>query len=82
MAALRRIKKYLYLYVMLGIVDEKNIVKEKTAKRLILTPKWLESINDDLGEDFVRPFLKEGETQITLHELLVRASLSDAPESF
>ena len=67
---------------MQGIIDEKGIAKEITTKRLIVTPKWLEGINDKLGEDFVRPFLKEGETQITLHELLVRASLSDTSEPF
>lgn len=38
----------------------------------------MESLNEELGEDFIRQFLREGETQITLYELHVRASLDTA----
>jgi hypothetical protein len=56
-----------------AIADTVNVCD---SERLIITPKWLDGVNDDLGEDFVKPFLNDGEKQITLHELLVRASLS------
>ena len=37
----------------------------------------LEGLNEDLGLDFILKYMKDGETEISLRELLIRSSLSE-----
>ena len=49
----------------------------KFKKYIITTPKGFESLNDEFDDEFLKPFFKENETSISIHELLVRSFLID-----